>query len=138
LTLVVDASVAVRWYVESPGTPAAIAILDSDEPLVAPDLMVAEVANVAWKLVRAGQISHIHGARIVAALPSAFSNLKSAASLATRALEISSHLDHPVYDSIYIALAEFHHAQLITADDRLLRAVENTEWEPLVLRLADD
>jgi len=62
----------------------------------------------------------------------------SAASLATRALEISSRLDHPVYDSIYIALAELHQAQLVTADDRLFPAVENTEWEPLVLGLADE
>lgn len=138
MTLVVDASVAIRWYVEAPGTPAAIAILDSEEPLVAPDLVVAEVANVAWKLARAGQITHEHGSRIAAALPSAFSKLISAASLATRALEISSHLDHPVCDSLYIALAESQQGQLITADKRLGRAVENTEWEPLVLRLADN
>ena len=136
--LVVDASVAIRWYVEAPGTAAAIAILDSDKILVAPDIVVAEVANVAWKLARAGQISHEHGARIAAALPSAFSNLIGAASLATRALEISSHLDHPVYDSLYIALAELNQAQLVTTDERLIRAVDNTEWKPLVLRLADD
>ena len=137
MTLVVDASVAIRWYVEASGTPAAIAILDSDDPLVAPDLVVAEITNVTWKMVRAGQISQDHGARIAAVLPTAFSNLVSAASLATRALEISSHLDHPVYDSIYIALAELQDARLITADDRLIRTVQNTEWESLVLGLTD-
>ena len=138
MTLVVDASVAVRWYVDAPGTPAAMAVLHSDEALVAPDLVVAEVGNVVWKLVRAGQISYDHGARIAAALPSAFSNLVSAAGLVTRALQISSQLDHPVYDSFYIALAEASHSRVITSDQRLLGAVDGTEWEPLVRHLTDD
>ena len=54
---------ALRWYVQAPDSGAAVALLAGDEPLVAPDLVVAEVTNAAWKLVRAGEISGEHGAR---------------------------------------------------------------------------
>ena len=48
MTLVVDASVAVKWFVEEDGRQQALQILDLDER-EAPDLIIAEVANVIWK-----------------------------------------------------------------------------------------
>ena len=48
--LVLDASVAVKWFVEEPGTAAALALLAEDESLIAPELVIAEVANVAWNI----------------------------------------------------------------------------------------
>jgi len=138
MTLVVDASVAIRWYIEAPGTSEAISLLDSEGPFVSPGLVIAEVTNVAWKLVRAGQISREHGSRIALALPSAFSKLVGSASLASRAFEISLQLDHPVYDCQYLALAESEQSKLATTDNRLARAVKGTDWEPLVQVLARD
>ena len=132
MTTVVDASVAIRWYVEAPGTREACSILESEEVLIAPDLVVAEVTNVAWKLVRAHQITPQHGARIAAAVPSAFSKLAGGAGLASRAFGISMSLDHPVYDCLYLALAETERARLMTNDQRLARAVRGTSWEPQV------
>ena len=55
--LVVDASVALRWYVNGPGSASAVSLLTEDAVLVAPDLIVAEVCNSAWKLVKAGEIT---------------------------------------------------------------------------------
>ena len=47
---VIDASVAVKWFVEEPDSPAAHRLLDAhasgEAPLVAPDLLVYEVSNV--------------------------------------------------------------------------------------------
>ena len=57
MTRVVDASVALRWFVEAPGSAAAAQLLSGRERLIAPDLIVAEVANAAWKLARAGEIA---------------------------------------------------------------------------------
>jgi predicted nucleic acid-binding protein len=48
MTLIVDASVALQWYLREPGADAARQILAGDEVLVAPDLVVAEVCNVSW------------------------------------------------------------------------------------------
>ena len=47
MTLVVDANVAIKWFVEESRSDAARAVLASGEPLVAPDLVVPEVCNAA-------------------------------------------------------------------------------------------
>jgi predicted nucleic acid-binding protein len=41
------------------------------------------------------------------------------AGYARRALEVAGRLDHPVYDCLYLALAEAHGAGLATADRAL-------------------
>lgn len=65
---VVDASVAVRWFVDAPPSPACVAVLHSGEPLLAPDLIAVEAANAAWKLSRAGVITLEHAAELVSLL----------------------------------------------------------------------
>jgi predicted nucleic acid-binding protein len=54
--LVVDASVAVKWFLVEPGDREALALLDGDEPLIAPELVVAEVVNAVWKRLVSGGI----------------------------------------------------------------------------------
>jgi predicted nucleic acid-binding protein len=102
-----------------------------DEPLVAPDLVVAEVTNAAWKLARAGEISDEHGARIAAAIPAAFSALVGAARLSARAFALAHELDHPVYDCLYLALAEIEDVRMVTADRRLLARLRGSAWQEL-------
>jgi len=50
-TLVIDASVAVKWVVEENGTPEVLALRQRAR-LIAPELLVAECANILWKKVR--------------------------------------------------------------------------------------
>lgn len=45
--LVVDASVAVKWVVTEDGTAEAVSLLSI--PMSAPDLLIAECANILWK-----------------------------------------------------------------------------------------
>ena len=49
--LVIDASIAVKWVVEEDGTPEALAIRQKAR-LIAPDLLIAECANILWKKVK--------------------------------------------------------------------------------------
>lgn len=132
--VVVDASVAVRWYVDLPPCPDARSLLTSGDALVAPDLVVAEVANTAWKLERAGHIEASHAAALVDALPGAFGGLIPCAALAARALVIARELGHAVYDCLYIALAEREEAEFATADAKLYRKLSDARW-PIRLRL---
>jgi predicted nucleic acid-binding protein len=48
VTIVIDASVAVKWVVREPDSDAADALLDDIE-LIAPVLWLAEAANVLWR-----------------------------------------------------------------------------------------
>jgi predicted nucleic acid-binding protein len=55
-TLVIDASIAVKWVVEEEGTSYALA-LRSRAKLIAPELLVAECANILWKKVQRNELS---------------------------------------------------------------------------------
>jgi predicted nucleic acid-binding protein len=52
-----------------------------------------------------------------------------------RALNLAIELGHPVYDCIYLALAEAMQDELLTADGRLLRAVASTPYADRVREL---
>ena len=55
MTLVVDASVALKWYLVESGAESARQILADDDRLVAPELVVAEVCNACWLACRHGE-----------------------------------------------------------------------------------
>lgn len=68
---VVDASVALKWFVEEEGSDLAAELLMTRALLTAPDLIVAEVCNAAWKAVRSGTMTpeqHDHAASRLAAV----------------------------------------------------------------------
>jgi predicted nucleic acid-binding protein len=129
--LVLDASVAVKWFVEEPGTAAAMALLAQDESLIAPDLVIAEIANVTWKHLMRGDLQHAQLAHVPEAVPRMFAELWPTVWLASRAFEIAVELRHPVYDCFYLALAESEDATLVTADRRLIGRLAGSRWEAL-------
>ena len=131
MTLVVDASVAAKWFIQEPETPFADVIRNA-ESVIAPDLIIAEVMNAAWKHVRLRHISPEHARSIALNLPQAFAKVISSVELAVRALEIAVALDHPVYDAFYIALAEHAETILVTADENLQRKIRRTRFAKLV------
>ena len=55
-TLVVDASVAVKWVIPEAGAADALS-LRRQAKLISPDLLLAECANILWKKVRRNELS---------------------------------------------------------------------------------
>ena len=135
---VVDASVIVKWYVPEPGSETAAAVMRSGATLLAPDLVVAEVGNVLWKKVRRGELETEDATdladRMAVGLPAA---LRSSQPLLRDAVELATAYDRTVYDALYIVLAVREGATLLTADDRLIRALRDTPLEPFVRHFAD-
>ncbi len=66
MSLVVDASVAVKWFVMEPLRAEAKRLVERREPLYAPDLIFAEVTNAAWKMVRRNEIDRAQAIAMVA------------------------------------------------------------------------
>lgn len=97
---------------------AARTVLASAEPIIAPDLIVPEVCNTAWKKAQRGEISWAQAEALVQALPLSFEKLVETAPLAPRALELARQFDHPAYDCFYLALADSVSATLVTDDAR--------------------
>ncbi|CAI4032371.1 Ribonuclease VapC [Nitrospira tepida] len=133
---VVDASVAVKWFIEEPGWPAARAVLARGESLLAPDLIVVEASNTAWKKVKRQEMTSEQGEAMVRAIPLFFDRLTPSGSLAARAYVLANQLNHPVYDCLYLALAESEAVELITDDARLFAAVSRTALRKRIRLLA--
>lgn len=119
MTLVVDASVAVKWFFREPGHAKARALLDSGELLIAPSLLLIEVANAAWKRHRRGEVARDIVQEIVLLTAKPFSELVAIEALAPRAATLALDLDHPIYDCLYLALAAREGIHFITADQKL-------------------
>ena len=77
MTWVVDANVAVRWFVDLPHKRQARAIVESGQALLAPDILIAEVCNTLWRYVRAQDYDLEHAAALAIKLPSFFNEIKN-------------------------------------------------------------
>jgi predicted nucleic acid-binding protein len=136
MTVVVDASVALKWFVNEDGSDRAVSLLNSGAPMIAPDLVLAEVCNAAWKSLRRREIDPAQLNQIAIDVAGPFQRLVSLDHLLRRAVAIAGELDHPVYDCLYLALVEAEDAPLITADRRLVDAVRGTPLADRVTPLA--
>jgi predicted nucleic acid-binding protein len=120
MSLIVDASVAAKWFAAEGSSNRARALFATGEPLIAPDLILAEVANVLWKKLRTGLLIPDQVIAAALQLPKYFERLVPIGELLKRATELTIRLDHPVYDCFYLALAERERLPLVSADKRLL------------------
>jgi len=120
VSLIIDASVAVKWFVREDGHRDALELLDRAEDLHAPDLILSEVANTAWKKFRRAEVTRDQAEAIATALPYYFSRIWPSRGLIARALDLALALDYPVYDGLYLACAEAADGTLISADRRLI------------------
>jgi predicted nucleic acid-binding protein len=133
LTLVVDASIAIKWLVAEPGHEVAAALLLDFPETSAPDFGLVDVGNALWKKVRRAEMRAGRVEQALASLPQFFDVLLPARRFVGRVLQISLELDHPIYDCLYLACAEENAAKLTTVDARLMRRYANTPFAERVL-----
>jgi predicted nucleic acid-binding protein len=118
--IVVDASVALKWVLDEPGSEAAVALRDHE--LVAPTLWLAEAANALWRHARIGEISNDEAIAYFAELLKApVASLPIEPQLEP-ALKLAMEIGHPIYDCIYLALALRHQTHVVTANRRFAAA----------------
>ena len=115
-----DASVIAKWFLPEAGSEAALA-LRRDAPLLVPSLLWAEVGNILWKGCRKQWLTADAARRALHFLdrPGLLEAVPTE-SLAPAAFALSLDLDHPLYDCLYLALAEREGVPLVTADRRFL------------------
>jgi len=118
-SLVIDASIAVKWVVEEDGTPEALALRQKSK-LIAPEFLVAECANILWKKVQRNEFSKAEALLAARLLQGAEIELLPMRSLLEAATQMSIEIDHPAYDCLYLALAIQKKCQFVTADERFL------------------
>ncbi len=135
MRLVVDASVAVKWLVAEEHSDLAVRLLHSDHELLAPRLMASEVGSALTRKARGGQLERSQAAAFAAAIPEMVDTWASDDGIVPDAVRLSLALDLPLYDCVYLALAQHTGGILVTADIRFLNAVARTEHREDVLSL---
>ena len=123
--VVVDASVVIKWVVPEAGTIDALALLERHS-LCAPDLVVAECANILWKKVTRGELEREEAEAAARLLEASALETRGTRHLLGRATSLAVSLGHPAYDCLYLALAQELGLPFVTADERLVRKLAST------------
>lgn len=121
--VVVDSSVAVKWFVPEELSDVAALLFEPSYDLAAPDLLVPEFGNVLWKKMRRNELRRDEALEIVGALGEVPLTIVGSADLVVPALEIAAAYGRTVYDALYVALAVARDCVLVTADERLVAAL---------------
>jgi predicted nucleic acid-binding protein len=129
-TCVLDASVAAKWFLPSAQetlTEEAFRLLEGyatgHTQFLVPDLFWPEFGNILWKALRLGRISRQSAEAAVVAIEERKIPTAPSSSLLKDALAIAATFDRTVYDCVYVALAVAEDAPLVTADERLVKAL---------------
>ena len=114
--LVIDASVALKWYLPEPHSKAARGLLDTPARLMVPGLFYAEFGNALWKRWRRGELERRDIGLTREALKRVPFEVFPTRSLAPYAVEIALEHGCTVYDGVYVALAALQEASLAAAE----------------------
>jgi predicted nucleic acid-binding protein len=134
--VVVDASVAAKWFLPEQDAPAALRLLDGRFRLVAPDLIRAEIGNLVWKLHARGTLAAQEASDMIEHFLSLPLEIHDSTYLLAPALEIAIATRRTVYDSLYLALAVELDGTVVTADERWTNALEHSPFVRFIRPLA--
>lgn len=136
--LVVDASVAIKWFVPEVHSAEAIRWLKGPDELHVPAVFFElEFANILWKKIRRTEITRLEADEIFvefAALPLI---RHPESPLILPAFNLADRYQRSVYDALYVALADRLNGQMLTADQRLINALAGTSISNLVRHVTD-
>src|SRR5262245_45502873 len=127
---VLDSNVALKWVLPEPDDAKAIRFRDEFgqglHELLSPDDFPIEVAHSLDRAERRGDVRQGEGSQKMADVFTDMPDLYPYLPLLPRAFAIASQARIGVYDCLYVVLAEQQACELLTADDRLVRALQAT------------
>jgi len=136
-TLVLDASVAIKWYFSEALSDAALRLISADTRWIVPDLFYAEVGNVLWKKVTRGEATVAVAHDVLASLLSLDIEVRPAKPVVGPALEIAHQFQCTVYDGLYLTTAIEKGCPLVTADRKFYAAMSRTALVEHLLWIED-
>jgi predicted nucleic acid-binding protein len=134
---VVDASVAIKWYLPEEHSAHAERLLLLPVILHCPDLLFAETGNILWKYVLRSECSHGKAVTILSELQALSIKVWDTSQLAVEAFDIACGTKRTFYDSLYVALAVKNDCRMVTADLKLYNALSATKLKKHILWVKD-
>lgn len=138
--LVLDTSVAVKFYLPEEWREEALALLDavgeSRVKLLAPSTVQPELFNALWQQHRRGKLSREEVGEHWGDFSVTSMDLYAPEDLMPRAAQMALEIGVIIYDALFLALGEDVGSLLVTADDRLLKALQGTSYASLVQHLS--
>ena len=121
-TLIVDASVAVKWFIHEENSEKAIKFredsLSGKFNLIVPELLFLEVINtLRYKKINAEKILYTNKSL----WESQFKIHNIDDFLMEKIIDISIKNDISVYDAVYVAISQLYGVPLVTADKKLYK-----------------
>jgi predicted nucleic acid-binding protein len=125
--LVVDSSVAVKWFVNEPYSTEANRILNDYQAgiidFLAPDLIYSEFGNIIWKKQVFQGLDATDAQAILASFLKITFTPTSSSDLLDDAYRIAVTQKRTVYDALYLTLSVREHCPFVTADEKFYNAV---------------
>jgi predicted nucleic acid-binding protein len=134
---IVDASVALKWFVAETDSLVADELSASNHRLFAPRLILTEVANALGRKAMSGLMSATEACVYIRSLSQYFDSLLAVDAFIEPALENACAIRHPIYDLIYLEAARSLGAKLVTADRRFTTKIAGTDLARHVMLLSD-
>jgi predicted nucleic acid-binding protein len=138
---VIDAGVAIKWYVPEVHEAEAKRFLDPAIRLHVPELFYPEFGNIVWKkarLLKAPEITEAEGRDILDLLLGVSMTVHPMAPLLKAAYDLAVSPARPtVCDACYLILAVALGCRLVTADRPFYDALQGGPYGPRLLWVAD-
>ena len=132
--IVVDASAAVKWVAAEPDHELALPLLKRDD-LIAPYLLLVEVANALSRKINASEVSLEQAATGLDRIGQLVRLVVPDQTLLNRALDLAVSLKHPIYDCLYLALAISEASPLVTFDQEFAKLAASRDLQRHFARL---
>ena len=133
--LIVDTSVALKFYLPEEGHEEAVELLEAAEAgaveLLAPGTILPEGFNAIAQPRRRGLLDEADAAGAWEKLLAAPVYTYATEDLIERAAEIANETSVIIYDALFLALAEDAQTVMVTADGKLLRTLDGTRYASL-------
>src|SRR3569623_1938970 len=133
MRLVIDASVAIKWYVREDHSETALTLINEEIDLHAPQLLIAEIGNVLWAKARSGDLQQDQAIRIADALLRRQITYHSLSELLKKGLTHAVRSSIPIYDRMYLTLAQQLECRYVTADRRFFLAARRSNAKSTVM-----
>lgn len=134
---VVDASVALKWFIPERLSEAAGRLHLGKHSLSVPAFFWLEIGNVLAKKIRRGELTRTEGDYILDELHHLPLQRHADEHLFRPAYALALQTQRSLYDCLYLALAEAIDGRMVTADRKFYSALVNEEQGRRILWVED-